>query len=521
MKNVLFSYVTCFFLYLLCFENTFAAVTWSEAQPGGAADYSWTPSAMSSDGQKMIVGNQWGFLYVSSNKGGNWDLVDPTGTAEEHNWLTTSMSSNGQIILAGVYGGRLYRSTNGGNNWSEIRPAGNADFDWSTTSMSSDGQIMMAGIRGSGRLYKSTNGGDNWNEIRPAGDTDQSWASSNMSSNGQVMVAGVLNGRLYLSINFGSNWSEIQPAGEGDEQWYSTGMSSSGQVILVGNGNSLFISTNTGNNWTEVLPAGEVDKTWGISSISSNGETLFIGNSERLYFSTDGGDTWSQTQPAGDVNKNWTLGNMSADSRVMLAGVYEGRLYLGLNPSTTSSQSSSGTSDSSSTPTCATTPSGAPDLFQINTTAQTATLLFAPVGQANNYVVSYGFSSNANQFAVMTNQGSSTGVLSYTINALPNNATMYFKVYAQNNCGQGNWSNIMQVKTWGGVFYKNVIREVISKIITQKATTLNKETKPSSVSSKVSSHKSLDKVEKLNNANQKSPNPAYDIKKSCILFICW
>ena len=517
MRKIFFSLIGGFFIFLISVSVVFAAVSWSETQPGGEVDFSWTPSAMSSDGQKMIVGNQGGTLYISSNKGSSWELIDPTGGAEAPNWLTTSMSSDGQTMLAGVYGvgGRLYRSTDGGSNWSEIRPAGNADFDWSTTSMSSNGQIMLAGIRNSGRLYKSTNGGSNWSEIRPAGDTDQSWGSSNMSSNGQVMVAGVINGRLYLSTNAGSNWTEIQPAGDGDEQWSSVGMSSGGQVILVGNANSLFLSTNTGSSWIEVLPAGEVDKTWPISSVSSDGETLLTGGGDRLYLSTDGGDSWPQTQPAGNVDRNWTLGSISADSQVMLAGVYNGRLYLGSNP-LPNSTSSGGSSSSSSTPTCATTPNGAPNLFQINTTNKSATVYFSPVGSAQNYLISYGFDSNANQFNVFTNQGASSGVLSYTVNELPINSAVYFKIYAQNNCGQGNWSNTVQVATSGRVYFKNLTARITSYIPNQ-TTVLGTKTSVSSKAIPTSHPFQKEKSTSKQELKVLSEAP----KKSCFLFICW
>ena len=95
---------------------------------------------------------------------------------------------------------------------------------------------------------------------------------------------------------------------------------------------------------------------------------------------------------------------------------------------------------------CTPVPVNIPDLFQINTSKDTATLFYTPSNEASNYQIAYGFNSNAEQFRVITNQGPTTGALSYTINSLPRLATMYFKVYSQNNCGQGQWSNIMAAK---------------------------------------------------------------------------
>lgn len=131
------------------------------------------------------------------------------------------------------------------------------------------------------------------------------------------------------------------------------------------------------------------------------------------------------------------------------------------------SSSSSG-SDSSPTVTCAIMPIGSPDLFQINTTRNSATVYFSPVVNAQNYLISYGFSSDANQFNVFTNQAESTGVLAYTVNDLPNNSNMYFKVFAQNNCGEGNWSNTMQITTINRTYYKNLVSQILSILPRQK-----------------------------------------------------
>ncbi len=440
---------------------------WSEAQPDGNLDLSWTPSAISSDGQKMIVGVQNGGIYISSNGGNTWSEIFPTGVDDGPDWYTANMSPDGQTIMVGVYAGRLYKSTDGGENWIEMQPAGDQDESWFTTSMSSDGLVFLAGIR-NGRLYKSVNGGNTWSETRPAGNTDEVWAASAMSSDGQKMIAGY-QGRIYLSTDKGDTWTEMQPAGDQDVGWQVAAMSPNGEVILVGTNDQLFLSKNGSDTWSEAQPAGDTYKLWRIASISSDGKTLYAGSSERLYLS-DTGDTWSETQPAGDVNKDWTLGSMSSDSHTLLAGVYGGRLYVGSNPTPTptptsgggESQNNTSNTNSSPTSTCVTQPTGAPDLFQINTTKNSANLFFSPVANTTNYNVSYGFNSLANQFSVLTNQGASSGVLSFFVGSLPANATVYFRVYAQNNCGQGNWSNSMQVVTNGKVYYENLVSQFLS-----------------------------------------------------------
>ena len=126
------------------------------------------------------------------------------------------------------------------------------------------------------------------------------------------------------------------------------------------------------------------------------------------------------------------------------------------NP-TPSSSGSSGSSASAPGGCGAQAPSGVPHLFQVNASPSRATLYFSPVLGADNYVVSYGFDSTASQFSVVTNLGDSSGVLSYTVNALPSSAQMYFRVQPQNGCASGNWSNVMgvSVSRVSRVYYSN------------------------------------------------------------------
>lgn len=95
-----------------------------------------------------------------------------------------------------------------------------------------------------------------------------------------------------------------------------------------------------------------------------------------------------------------------------------------------------------------TPPSAIPDLFQINTTKNTATLYFTPAGNPHNsYTISYGYDDNIERFGTGFSKQSSDGVQSYTINALSPNTKYFFKIKANNGCMPGPWSRTMMVKT--------------------------------------------------------------------------
>jgi Concanavalin A-like lectin/glucanases superfamily/Carboxypeptidase regulatory-like domain/Fibronectin type III domain len=118
-------------------------------------------------------------------------------------------------------------------------------------------------------------------------------------------------------------------------------------------------------------------------------------------------------------------------------------------PSTSSTNSSSGssTSNSSTTKTCSDTTPGTPNLFQISTSPNSATLYFSPATNSTGYIVSYGNSPSANQHAVSFDYTDKSGAIPHTIQQLTQNTPYYFKVQAKNNCQTGNWSQTLSQTT--------------------------------------------------------------------------
>lgn len=119
-------------------------------------------------------------------------------------------------------------------------------------------------------------------------------------------------------------------------------------------------------------------------------------------------------------------------------------------PATTTTSSSSSTTGGSvagvSTACGETTPL-APELFQIATTSNSATLYFTqPAINSGTYFISYGFNDSANQFGTSFVNNSYAWVLNYTINLSPN-TNYYFKVRATNGCAAGDWSKVVMAKT--------------------------------------------------------------------------
>ena len=107
-------------------------------------------------------------------------------------------------------------------------------------------------------------------------------------------------------------------------------------------------------------------------------------------------------------------------------------------------QDNDSTSSSPSKPqSCtATPPDNRPNLFQINTTQNSAKLYFTPIrDNISYYYVAYGLSPRDVRYGVSFDQGSYDGVLDYTIYSLSAGTKYYFKIRGGNGCATGPWGN--------------------------------------------------------------------------------
>lgn len=123
----------------------------------------------------------------------------------------------------------------------------------------------------------------------------------------------------------------------------------------------------------------------------------------------------------------------------------------GIDESNATVANSSSSSDRIDTSCRSDLPTAAPDLFQISVSLHTATLYFSPVSPVTGYVVSYGTAKDANEHSVSFNYANDTGAVSYSIKALDEGTTYYFRVSGKNSCVEGPWSSIVKTRTTGGL----------------------------------------------------------------------
>ena len=89
-------------------------------------------------------------------------------------------------------------------------------------------------------------------------------------------------------------------------------------------------------------------------------------------------------------------------------------------------------------------PTSAPNLYQVTSAKDSATLYFAPPSSGfDGFTISYGLDQNADAYNATLSQGPTSGAVTYTVNSLTPNTKYYFKVRANNGCAPGPWSNVM------------------------------------------------------------------------------
>lgn len=93
-------------------------------------------------------------------------------------------------------------------------------------------------------------------------------------------------------------------------------------------------------------------------------------------------------------------------------------------------------------------PASAPNLYQINTTGNTATVYFAPAGGSyTTHFISFGQGNKNEGNGADLALSSSKGAMSYKVAYLAPNTFYTFKVRGGNGCKPGPWSSDLTIKT--------------------------------------------------------------------------
>jgi photosystem II stability/assembly factor-like uncharacterized protein len=169
-------------------------------------DWWWFGFSSSSSGQTVIGTTEKRTFWISHDYGVSWNA--PFAEAPSSNSFTNSaISADGNKMIIGDYFGYLYVSTDGGKTW---RTSGNLK-GWSGVAISSNGSRMFATASNEedtpGGIFLSLDDGNSWTQIG----ADNSWGLAGITPNGNhayTITADEMN-NLFVSNDFGKSWQAI------------------------------------------------------------------------------------------------------------------------------------------------------------------------------------------------------------------------------------------------------------------------------------------------------------------------
>jgi hypothetical protein len=229
-------------------------------------------------------------VYYSSDYGFNWAASDVPSTV----YTCLAASLTGQYVVVGDNAGNLYKSSNYGVSYTLL--ASSLSYIYAI-SISSDGQYFYAAPNdGTGDIYLGSGATVTTSNVGAS----ILWYSIACDSTGAYVYAvgydGSNNGLLYSSADYGATWAlnttlPAFPNGNANQ----IACDSTGQLINLAAGpQGIYQSTNGGSTWTQ-LSAPIAGRYWKFLASDSTGTNLIAGDFfgyGTVFTSSDSGATW-------------------------------------------------------------------------------------------------------------------------------------------------------------------------------------------------------------------------------------
>jgi ligand-binding sensor domain-containing protein len=319
---------------------------WKEIGPYGG-NVTW----FANDGQNIWAGTEDYDLYLSTNQGGSWSLVNYSisnspiysiaisgkyiyaAVAEGiiissdngkswqvdslvNHWYNISAKDSNVYLTGGMYNNGMWISSNYGKSWkfTNVLP-----YKGITSNIATYGRNVYVGTSEEG-IYLSTDNGLTWNNI---GQKLNYTVVVSIAVDSTGIYAATVGG-VFLSTNSGKSWSAIN-TGIKDTNYCINTIVKNGGNLYLGTDDGVYLSTNKGNSWNKVN-TGLKDSV--VATINIMGSNLYAGTDRGIYLSTNNGDNWSLSNTG---LTGLEMGPLATNNANIYAGTGDGKIFVSTN----------------------------------------------------------------------------------------------------------------------------------------------------------------------------------------------
>jgi ligand-binding sensor domain-containing protein len=252
-------------------------------------------------GTDIFAGTNGGGIFLSTDKGINWNSIDSGIT----NMQITSLAMNNNYLFSGTRGDGVFRSNNNGLTWTAVN-AGLTNLTIQT--LAAQDSNLYAGTDSG--IYFSANSGANW----VAANSGLSWNVNGIRclviSDTTVFASTCGNG-VFKSTDNGTSWIA---AVSGLEDPCIQSLAVSGSNIFAGTPfGGVFRSTNNGSNWNNLN-----SHTTGNFCLLANGPKILVGTYSGVYLSINNGTSWDSLNVGAMVK--YGVQSIAVIDSILLAG---------------------------------------------------------------------------------------------------------------------------------------------------------------------------------------------------------
>lgn len=309
---------------LLCVSVNAEAQRWQPLGPDGGTVRSLAFDPQNPD--RMFLGTSAGWIYLSSNGGGNWSRFAHLGSGSEMvlDHIVIDASNPRNIYVAAwnaqspASDGDVFRSKDGGKTWDLL-----ADLHGKSVRAlaiaPSDQKTLVAGALDG--VFRSRDGGDRWERISPANHAEIKNIESAAIDPVDPDVIYVGTWHLpWKTEDGGKNWHSIKKGVIDDSDVFSIVVDSlNASSVYISACSGIYKSDSAGELFRKIqgIPY-SARRTRMLKMDPSGHGTVYAGTTEGLWKTTDAGATWKR-MTGTNVVINDVLIDPRRPERVLLA----------------------------------------------------------------------------------------------------------------------------------------------------------------------------------------------------------